>query len=157
METRSEIAWGRLQVEAEPPRPVPPAEPRRINNLTLIDGKEFLSTTVSGDIVPAGASDVGLFQHDTRFLSMWELHVNGHRAVVLSSSSQQNILAQIELTTANLSLRENLDLPENTVHIHREQLLAGRFFDRVTFHNFNLESVPLEIEFCFEADFFDVF
>ncbi|HEY7839632.1 MAG TPA: glycogen debranching N-terminal domain-containing protein [Terriglobales bacterium] len=155
MEFRPEL--GELEVRSEPPRALPPAEPRRINNLTLIDGKAFLATTVSGDIVPAGASDVGLFQQDTRFLSLWELRVNGHRAVVLSSSSQQNILAQIELTTPNLTVRENLDLPENTVHIHREQLLADRFFDRVTFHNFNLEPVSLEIEFWFEVDFFDVF
>jgi len=32
---------------------------RKVENLTLIDGKTFLSTTVAGDIVPAGAPDVG--------------------------------------------------------------------------------------------------
>jgi len=39
---------------------------RKVDNLTLIDGKTFLSTTVAGDIVPAGAPDVGFFHDDTR-------------------------------------------------------------------------------------------
>ena len=64
-------------------------EPRKANNLTLIDGKTFLSTTVAGDIVPSGAPDVGLFHDDTRFLSHLELRVSGHRAVVLSPAPKK--------------------------------------------------------------------
>ena len=44
-------------------------EPRKVNNLTLIEGKTFLATSVAGDIVPPGAPDVGFFHQDTRFLS----------------------------------------------------------------------------------------
>src|SRR5256885_13259728 len=74
-------------------------EPRKVNNLTLIDGKTFLSTTLAGDIAPAGAPDVGFFHDDTRFLSHLELRVGGHRAVVLSSSTEKTFASQIELTT----------------------------------------------------------
>src|SRR5438105_15802077 len=74
-------------------------EPRKVNNLTLIDGKTFLSTSVSGDIVPPGAPDVGFFHDDTRFLSSLELKVDGHRTVVLSSSTEKSFASQIELTT----------------------------------------------------------
>ncbi|MGH9570614.1 MAG: glycogen debranching N-terminal domain-containing protein, partial [Candidatus Angelobacter sp.] len=62
-------------------------EPRKVNNLTLIDGKTFLSTSVSGDITPPGSPDVGYFHDDTRYLSSLELKVDGHRTVVLSSST----------------------------------------------------------------------
>src|SRR5437667_1886559 len=114
-------------------------EPRKVNNLTLIEGKTFLSTTVAGDITPAGAPDVGFFHDDTRFLSHLELRVGGHRAVVLSSSTENTFVSQIELTTGNITLRESFDLPENTVHIRREQLLVNDvFFDRLSFENFNL-------------------
>src|SRR5256714_12392267 len=114
-------------------------EPRKVNNLTLIDGKTFLSTTVSGDITPAGAPDVGFFHDDTRFLSRLELKIGGQRTVVLSSSTEKTFTSQIELTTGNITLRDSLDLPENTIHIRREQLLSsGTFFDRFTFENFNL-------------------
>src|SRR5437868_13705873 len=114
-------------------------EPRKVNNLTLIEGKTFLSTTVAGDITPAGAPDVGFFHDDTRFLSRLEMRVGGQRAVVLSSSTESTFASQIELTTGNITLRDSFELPENTIHFRREQLLSsGTFFDFLTFENFNL-------------------
>ena len=133
-------------------------EPRKVNNLTLIDGKTFLSTTVAGDIHPAGAPDVGFFHLDTRFLSHLEFRIGGHRAVVLSSTTERTFASQIELTTGNITLRDSFDLPENTVHIRREQLLANDiFFDQFTFENFNLKPVDFTVELIFDSDFVDVF
>ena len=133
-------------------------EPRKVNNLTLIDGKTFLSTIVAGDITPPGAPDVGFFHQDTRFLSRYEFRIDGHRAVVLSSSTEKTFSSQIELTTGNITLRDSFDLPENTVHIRREQLLASDvFYDRFTFENFNQAPVEFTVELLFDADFVDVF
>src|SRR5947209_15823347 len=86
-------------------------EPRKANNLTLIDGKTFLSTSVSGDITPPGAPDVGFFHDDTRFLSKLELKIGGFSTVVLSSSTEKNYASQIELTTGSMTLRDTFDLP----------------------------------------------
>ncbi len=133
-------------------------EPRKVDNLTLIDGKTFSATSVSGDIYPPGSPDVGFFHDDTRFLSQLELRIGGHRGVVLSSSTEKTFAAQIELTTGNITLRDSFDLPENTVHIRREQLLASEiFFDRLSFENFNLVHVDFTLEMLFDADFVDVF
>src|SRR5207237_6422323 len=71
-------------------------EPRKVNNLTLIDGKTFLSTVVSGEILPPGAPDVGFFHDDTRFLSHLELRVGGQRTIVLSSATEKTFASQIE-------------------------------------------------------------
>jgi len=134
------------------------AEPRKVNNLTLIDGKTFLSTTVSGDIMPPGAPDVGFFHDDTRFLSRLELRVDGYRTVVLSSSTEQTFASQIELTTGKSTMRETYEIPENTVHIRREQLLSSEtLFDNFSFENFNFKELELNIELAYEADFMDVF
>ena len=133
-------------------------EPRKVNNLTLIDGKTFLATNVAGDIVPPGASDVGFFHEDTRFLSHLEFKLDGQRSVVLSSSTEKTFVSQIELTTGNITLRDSFDLPENTIHIRREQLLATDIlFDRYTFENFNRCAVEFTVEVTFNADFVDVF
>ncbi len=132
-------------------------EPRRINNLTLLDGKIFLATTLAGDITPPGAADVGLFFQDTRFLSHYELRVNQHRAVVLSASVRANQLAQIELATPAAMNRDSFELPENTVHIRREQVLDDGLFDRLRLENYHLHSAELELELWFAADFADVF
>lgn len=133
-------------------------EPRKVDNLTLIDGKTFSATNVAGDIYPPESPDVGFFHDDTRFLSHLELRIGGHRSVVLSTSTERTFSSQIELTTGNITLRDSFDLPENTVHIRREQLLASEiFFDRLTFENFNLVHVDFTLEMCFDADFVDVF
>src|SRR5689334_12668418 len=133
-------------------------EPRKVDNLTLIDGKTFSATNVGGDIHPPGSPDVGFFHDDTRFLSQLELRIGGHRTVVLSSATEKTFSSQIELTTGNITLRDSFDLPENTVHIRREQLLASEiFFDRMSFENYNLTPVDFTVEVLFDADFVDVF
>ena len=77
----------------------------------------------------------------------WSCAIGGHRTVVLSSATEKTFSAQIELTTGNITLRDSFDLPENTVHIRREQLLASEiFFDRMTFENFNLTPVDFTVE-----------
>jgi len=132
--------------------------PRKADNLTLIDGKTFLSTRTSGDIAPAGAPDIGFFHDDTRFLSMMELRVGGLRTALLSSNTEKTFLSQIELTTSNVHLRESLDLPDNTIHIRREQMISDDvLFERVSFSNFNLQAVQFKVEMEFDADFVDVF
>ncbi|MGE5112307.1 MAG: glycogen debranching N-terminal domain-containing protein [Acidobacteriaceae bacterium] len=133
-------------------------EPRKVNNLTLIDGKTFLSTSVAGDIFPPGAPDVGFFHLDTRFLSQLELRIDDHRAVVLSSSTERTFASKVELTTGNITLRDSFDLPENTVHIRREQLLSRDvFYDNFSFENFNLKPISFTVDMIFDADFVDVF
>ncbi len=162
MSAKLSIAHSEL-VEISPPYPEPRlvyqnAEPRKVNNLTLIDGKTFLSTTISGDIMPPGAPDVGFFHDDTRFLSRLELRVDGYRTVVLSSSTEQTFASQIELTTGKSTMRETYEIPENTVHIRREQLLSSEtLFDNFSFENFNFHELELNIELAYEADFMDVF
>lgn len=132
--------------------------PRKTDNLTLIDGKTFLSTRTSGDLAPAGAPDIGFFHNDTRFLSLMELRVGGLRTALLSSNTEKTFLAQIELTTSNVHLRESLDLPDNTIHIRREQMLSNDvLFERISFSNFNLNSVKFTVEMEYDADFVDVF
>ena len=146
------------RLRPEYPKNIETESARRTENLTLVDGKTFLSTNVAGDILPAGASDVGFFSHDTRFLSHLELRVNRRHAIVLSSSTEKTFLSQVELTAARATLRESFDLPENTVHIRRQQLLISNiFFDRLTFLNYNRTPVKVSVELRFDADFSDVF
>ena len=76
----------------EPRLAFPTHVSRKVDNLTLIDGKTFLATSVTGDIVPAGATDVGFFHDDTRFLNdHLELRVNDHPGIVLSSNTEKTL------------------------------------------------------------------
>jgi hypothetical protein len=85
--------------------------PREVENLTLIDGKTFLSTRLAGDIVPAGATHVGFFHDDTRFLGCLELRVGGRPTMVLSSNTEKSFTSQIELTTQPIRARDSFEIP----------------------------------------------
>ena len=87
-----------------------------------------------------------------------EMRVGGEVPVLLSSHSENLLLSQIELTTSNIHLRETFDLPENTIHIHREQAISkGALLEQITFENFNLQTVKFRVEMQYDADFVDVF
>src|SRR5438045_7781846 len=103
MSTATRIPLDELE-EVASPYPEPQLgflahEPRKVNNLTLIDGKTFLSTTVAGDITPPGAPDAGFFHDDTRFLSNLEIKVSGHPTVVHSSSTENTFRSIVDIAT----------------------------------------------------------
>jgi glycogen debranching enzyme len=147
----------------EPPREpkVMYSQPRldAVEGLSIIRGTTFFAATRRGDLMPPGAPQVGLFCDDTRFLSRLELRVNGQEPIVLSSTTVGADMARVELTVRGGSARgDNLDLPVNTVYIHREQFLdRDRLYDVLDIHNFHDAEVMLNIEVFFAADFMDIF
>jgi glycogen debranching enzyme len=146
----------------------PPVEPKvlypeprldALEGLAIIRGTTFFAATRRGDLTPPGAPQVGLFCDDTRFLSHLELRVNDQEPIVLSSTTMGADMARVELTVRGGSQSgENLDLPINTIYIHREQLLdRNRLYDILDIQNFHDAAVSLNVELFFAADFMDIF
>ena len=146
----------------------PPPEPKvlypepmldSVEGLAIIRGSTFFAATRQGDLTPPGASQVGLFRDDKRFLSRLELRVNGQEPIVLSSTTMGADMARVELTVRRGSVSgENLDLPINTVCVHREQLLDhDRLYDILEIQSFHNAEVTLTIELFYAADFMDIF
>jgi glycogen debranching enzyme len=143
----------------EPKLAYPDSPPGSVEPLALIRGTTFFAATRRGDLMPPGAPQIGLFHNDTRFLSHLELRVNGQEPIVLSSTTVDADNSRVELTVRGGSVPgENLDLPINTVYVHREQLLdSNHFWDVLEIQSFHDEEVPLTIELRFAADFMDIF
>jgi glycogen debranching enzyme len=145
----------------------PPVEPRvayaephlsNVRILALVRGKTFFTTNHKGNLMPPGAPHVGLFCQDTRYLSQMELRINGHPPVVLSSSTEGAYAARIESTVKGTLQGEGLDLPVNTIYVHREQLLQKDvLYDVIFLENFHYERAKLLIEITYDADFMDIF
>ncbi|HEV2463968.1 MAG TPA: glycogen debranching N-terminal domain-containing protein [Acidobacteriaceae bacterium] len=132
--------------------------PHKTDDLTLIDGRTFLASTISGNIAPPGAPDVGFFSSDTRFLSHLELKVGGQATILLSSSTERTYASQIEMTMKTISAESTVDIPQNTIHMRREQVLAHHtLFDSLQFENFSDRDERLKIEMILDADFMDIF
>jgi glycogen debranching enzyme len=145
-----------------PPEPkllYPEPQLDAVEGLAIIRGSTFFAATRRGDLTPPGAPQVGLFCDDTRFLSRLELRINGQEPIVLSSTTMGADMARVEITVRGGSVSgENLDLPINTVYVHREQLLDhDRLYDILDIHNFHVAAVTLSVEIFFAADYMDIF
>src|SRR5690242_8169278 len=92
------------------------ARPRR----TLKHNDTFIVLDSHGDIGASAGGPDGLFHCDTRFLSHFELLLNGMQPLLLGSSLRDdNTLLTIDLTNPDTSLENRLVLPKDTVHVVR--------------------------------------
>jgi glycogen debranching enzyme len=127
-------------------------------SLALIRGKTFFVSDRAGNVMPPGAPNVGLFREDTRYLSQLELLVNGHPPSVLSATTEGAYANRVELTVKGSVPGEVLDIPLNTVFLHREQILeSDGLYDIIQIQNFHSERAHLVIEITYDSDFMDIF
>jgi glycogen debranching enzyme len=129
-----------------------------VENLALIRGRTFFVSDRSGNLMPPGAPHVGLFREDTRYLSQIELLVNGFPPSVLSATTEGAYANRVELTVKGSVPGAGLDIPVNTVFVHREQILESEgLHDILQIQNFHSEKAHLVIEITYDCDFMDIF
>jgi glycogen debranching enzyme len=128
-----------------------------VTTLVRAAGYTFLVTRRDGNIAPAGARELGLFQRDTRFLSRYELQLHGGEVVYLSAEGSGDSLNQID-QMVSAPIHGNLDDPQNFLHMRRHQLVDDDgLFERIELTSFLAEPLELEMRLCFASDFADIF
>jgi glycogen debranching enzyme len=133
----------------------PATRPRR----TLKHGDTFLVIDAHGDIgASAGGSD-GLFNRDTRFLSRFELLINGMQLLLLGSNLRDdNAVLNVDLTNPDIYFDKRLILEKDTLHIDRTVFLwRDAAFQRLALRNHGARAVNLTLSLSFDSDFADVF
>jgi glycogen debranching enzyme len=121
------------------------------------DGRTFLVTDQFGDISEGNTAALGLYHHDTRFLSGLELVVNDVKPLLLHSSTERNYSQIVELTYPFESIdREGLHRKEN-LSVQRHRVLSGSLFERIRVRNFGTKTRGLRLSVTFAADFLDIF
>jgi glycogen debranching enzyme len=117
--------------------------------LRILEGSNFCICDERGDI---GEETSGFFAHDTRFLSLLRLTVNGVRPLLLTS-------AKVEYFSAAFYLRNPLagELRQDEVLIARERFVGEGMQDRILVENQGPRSVELELKLEFGSDFADIF
>lgn len=84
--------------------------------------------------------------------------VNGHPPIVLSATTEGAYANRVELTVKGSVPGEGLDIPVNTVFVHREQILENEgVHDILQIQNFHSEKAHLVIEITYDSDFMDIF
>ncbi|HSN22512.1 MAG TPA: amylo-alpha-1,6-glucosidase [Usitatibacter sp.] len=121
-------------------------------------GESFALFDRFGDMPRAGSGEHGLYHQGTRFLSRYELRVNGQRPILLHSSARRDNSA-LGVDGTNPDLQEDGRLTvKGMVHVARNwALLEATCHERVRIANYGQERVRLRLAFDFAADYADIF
>ena len=116
----------------------------------------FVLTDIDGNIPEGNAQGLGLYLRDTRFLSTYDLHLNGLRPTTLFSSAEKNCLLSVDLTNPDID-QEGTTAYSQSININRSRLVQDVLYERITFVNFGSTVVELPVSLTFGADFRDIF
>jgi glycogen debranching enzyme len=112
-----------------------------------------------GDIHSLRTGSQGLYHEGTRFLSRFELTMNGERPLLLSSTvKEDNILLNVDLMNPDITHEGQVEVTRGALHMSRTRFLwQGRCFERLRIHNYSLLPIPVRLSISVDADFADLF
>jgi glycogen debranching enzyme len=128
--------------------------------VVIKEGEPFFLCPPDGQIEVSGSHGFGLYHHDTRFLSGYELTVAGAKPNPLASTAVTGSLAMLELTTPEIDLDGGGTIGKERLAIRWSRELDGdaaRLVDRITCRSYDADAARLPIGLSFAADFEDVF
>jgi glycogen debranching enzyme len=137
------------------PATASPTRPRR----TLKHDDTFIVLDTHGDIGASAGGPDGLFHCDTRFLSHFELLLNGMQPLLLGSCLRDdNTLLTIDLTNPDTYFENRLALAKDTLHVVRSIFVwRDTVYQRFAIRNYGNDRVELRIALLFDSDFVDLF
>src|SRR6266545_1936083 len=118
--------------------------------IAILEGRTFMFSDSRGD-VPAGSIG-GLLHDDTRFLSTWELTLDGEPLSLLKSRVVDYYSAAFFLTNPDLP-----DIRANTLTVRRFRFVGGGLHEQIAVYNASTEPVRFELRLRVGADFADLF
>src|SRR5687767_4071903 len=124
----------------------------------LKHGQAFAVVDACGDIGTVPDTAEGLFYRDTRFLSFFELRIEGKRPLLLSSVVHEDKSAlTVDLTNPDLPQGHG-KLLRDTISIERTRFLWNAVcYERIGLKNFGATRARLRLDFLYDADFRDLF
>ena len=127
--------------------------------VVLKQGDTFGLFDQYGNIRAGRTASHGLYHEGTRFLSHFELTINGERPLLLSSTvKEDNVLLNVDLTNPDLSRAGQVEILQGALHVSRNRFLwQGLCFERLQVHNYSLLPVPVRLSVLVDADFADLF
>src|SRR3972149_1131482 len=130
----------------------------RVNmpQLVLMENGMFVVSDGTGDL-PRGGDRVGLYSHDTVYLSTYEMTINDLKPLALSSSWEQNFVGQLQLANPTMILDSDHVVLPHTISIMRTRFIKDGLHERIELLNYNNFPVRLTLSLLFSADFRDMF
>jgi glycogen debranching enzyme len=130
-----------------------PTHPRAV----VKNGNNFLLMAESG-LMPKGTDyGYGLYRDDTRYLTEWDMDLNGVRLAPLSSVTGDGYDGRFLYGNSAYAPRPDKSVPEQTLLVQRDVVITDAVYERLTITNFASESVEGDLGIKFGADFADMF
>ncbi len=126
---------------------------------TLKHNDAFAVFDTHGDIGAVGGGPDGLFDFDTRFLSKFELLINGVQPLLLGSNVRDdNLHMYADLTNPDIIEDGNVALSKDSIHISRTIFLRdGVMHVRIAVENHSEKDITIDLGLHFDCDFADIF
>src|ERR671935_222391 len=126
------------------------------DRVILKEDRGFVVSDVNGDSPANNELGLGLYRSDTRFLSCYELRLNGRPPILLNNSVGRAYVATFQLVNPHL-VTPNGPIPRQVLSLRRTRFVHRGLHDRVGIQNCSPEPVAVDIELTFGADFLDIF
>jgi glycogen debranching enzyme len=121
--------------------------------IKILDGNTFVVSDDSGDISAGPTDPTGLFSFDTRFLSSWQLTVDGQKLHPLSVDDLQYFESRFFLVPGTGTIYEDAKLSV----IRQRDIVSGGFHESLRVLNHDENTVNLTVRIDAAADFADLF
>jgi glycogen debranching enzyme len=133
----------------------PSTRPRR----TLKQGDCFAVVDNHADMGATPGGTDGIYFCDTRYLSHFELLLNGRQPLLLGSNIRDdNSILTVDLTNPDIYLDQKLVQPKDVLHVVRTVfLLNGAAYQRFRMQNHGDSPFDARLSFAFASDFADLF
>lgn len=137
---------------------IPATGPSRLSRM-LKCGDSFAVLDSHGDIGATAGGPDGLFHADTRYLSRFELRLNGAAPLLLGSNVRDdNSVLTVDLTNPDIYAGKTIALEKDTLHVVRTVFIwNGRAYQRLGLTNHADRTISIEISIVFATDFADLF
>lgn len=127
------------------------------NRVLLKQNDTFVVGDDRGDFPADDEQGFGLYRQDCRFLSTYELRVNGEQPILLSHSVDRAYVATFQLVNPEMKGTDGTPIDQQTLSIRRTRFVHEGLHDRIGLHNCTSRPMELELELRFDADFLDIF
>ncbi len=118
----------------------------------------FIVSDLTGDVPAGNDAGLGLYRSDSRFLSTYELRLNGRRPILLNHGVDRAYVATFQLVNPALEARRGgATIPRQSLSLRRTRFVHDGVHERIGVQNCNRHPVEVELELRFDADFLDIF
>ena len=122
--------------------------------ITVNQGNTFMVTDQRGEIDPV--SEQGVFAGDTRFVSFYQISINGSTWELLSSSAVNYYAAQLFFTNPRVATEDG-EVGERSLGLRVTRVVGEGIHEDVDLTNYTQQPVRFQLEIALRSDFADLF